>query len=273
MKKKIYESYCSMTQWVKRQIRNPRKRLVLEAIAVAAIIIAIISMITSGKKVNTEGIKEGVSYIKSLEKKDTSEIEQEIKEIKRAERKAALESGEINVWAQFNDSVILGDSRAVGFEVFDCVDDSRVFADAGATIRKIPEYIDGIKAVNPSSIILCFGINDMSIGLWPTCEEYITEYDQMIQKLQEALPDATVYVNSIIPATDPAFQKSEKWREIPDWNEQLKAHFEETGVPFIDITEEVEEHKDLYDVDGIHMRKEFYLYWGNAIIMEVTENE
>ena len=115
MKKKIYESYCSMTQWVKRQIRNPRKRLVLEAIAVAAIIIAIISMITSGKKVNTEGIKEGVSYIKSLEKKDTSEIEQEIKEIKRAERKAALESGEINVWAQFNDSVILGDSRAVGF--------------------------------------------------------------------------------------------------------------------------------------------------------------
>ena len=119
-------------------------------------------------------------------------------------------------------------------------------ADAGATIRKIPEYIDGIKAVNPSSIILCFGINDLSIGLWPTCEEYITEYDQMIQKLQEALPDATVYVNSIIPATDPAFQKSEKWREIPDWNEQLKAHFEETGVPFIDITEEAEEHKDLY---------------------------
>ncbi len=390
MKKKLYQTYRSMTRWVKRQIRNPRKRLVLEAVAVAAIIIAIISLVTSGKKVNTEGIKEGVSYIKSLEKKDTSEIEQEIKEIKRAERKAALESGEINVWAQFNDSVILGDSRAVGFEVFDCVDDSRVFADAGATIRKIPEYsgkkvntegikegvsyikslekkdtseieqeikeikraerkaalesgeinvwaqfndsvilgdsravgfevfdcvddsrvfadagatirkipeyIDGIKAVNPSSIILCF--NDLSIGLWPTCEEYITEYDQMIQKLQEALPDATVYVNSIIPATDPAFQKSEKWREIPDWNEQLKAHFEETGVqksekwreipdwneqlkahfeetgvPFIDITEEVEEHKDLYDVDGIHMRKEFYLYWGNAIIMEVTENE
>ena len=97
MKKKIYESYCSMTQWVKRQIRNPRKRLVLEAVAVAAIIIAIISLVTSGKKVNTEGIKEGVSYIKSLEKKDTSEIEQEIKEIKRAERKAALESGEIDM--------------------------------------------------------------------------------------------------------------------------------------------------------------------------------
>ena len=55
MKKKIYESYCSMTQWVKRQIRNPRKRLVLEAVAVAAIIIAIISLVTSGKKVNTEG--------------------------------------------------------------------------------------------------------------------------------------------------------------------------------------------------------------------------
>ena len=74
MKKKIYESYCSMTQWVKRQIRNPRKRLVLEAVAVAAIIIAIISLVTSGKKVNTEGIKEGVSWKRRIPAKSNKKL-------------------------------------------------------------------------------------------------------------------------------------------------------------------------------------------------------
>lgn len=273
MKNKLYHSYRSMVRWVRRQLRNPRKRLILEAIAVTAIIIAIISMITSGRKVNTDGIKDGVAYIKSLEKKDTTEIEQEIKEIERSERKAALESGEINVWQQFNDSVILGDSRAVGFEVYKCVDESRVFADAGATIRKIPEYIEGVKNINPSTIILCFGLNDISIGIWSTCEDYIAELDDMIKQLEDAVPGATVFVNSIIPATDPAFQKSEKWRNIPDWNEEIKAHCKEADIPYVDVTETVEENKNLYDVDGIHMRKDFYEKWAITIITEVTEYE
>lgn len=87
MKKKLYQTYRSMTRWVKRQIRNPRKRLVLEAVAVAAIIIAIISLVTSGKKVNTEGIKEGVSYIKSLEKRIPVKLNRKSKKLKELREK------------------------------------------------------------------------------------------------------------------------------------------------------------------------------------------
>ena len=104
-------------------------------------------------------------------------------------------------------------------------------------------------------------------------EDYIAEQDQIIANLQEALPNTTIYVNSIIPATDPAFDRSEKWRDIPDWNDAIRQHCEEASIPYIDITDAVEEHSDLYDVDGIHMQKAFYEYWAIDMITEVTENE
>ena len=263
----------SIMRQIKRQLRNPRKRLLIEIIAAIAGISLIISLIVSDKKTPTEDLKDGVAYIKTLEKKDISETEQTIKEIKRKERKEALESGEQDVWKYFNDSVVLGDSRAVGFEYHGFIPEDRVFAEGGATIRNIPDYIDGIKKVNPSSIILCFGLNDISIGYWKTSEEYIEELDKMLALLHEELPDATVFVNSTIPAIDPAFEKSEKWRDIPDWNKDVKAHCKEEKIPYIDISDLMKEHKNLYDTDGIHVKKEFYPYWAIAIITEVTENE
>nr|WP_317361870.1 GDSL-type esterase/lipase family protein [uncultured Blautia sp.] len=263
----------SIMRQIKRQLRNPRKRLLVEAIAAIAVISLIISLIVSDKKTPSKDLKDGVAYIKSLEKKDFSKTEETIKEIKRKERKEALESGEQDVWKYFNDSVVLGDSRAVGFEYHGFIPEDRVFAEGGATIRNIPDYIDGIKKVNPSSIILCFGLNDISIGYWKTSEEYIEELDKMLALLHEELPDATVFVNSTIPAIDPAFEKSEKWRDIPDWNKDVKAHCKEEKIPYIDISDLMKEHKNLYDTDGIHVKKEFYPYWAIAIITEVTENE
>lgn len=273
MKNKQGFSSYSILQRIRIQLQNPRKRLFVEAIAVVAGISIIISLLISDKKPSTTDLKDGINYIKSLEKADISETEQQIKEIKRTERKAALESGEQDVWKYFNDSVILGDSRAVGFEYHGFVDENKVFAEGGATIRNIPDYIEDIKKINPSSIILCFGLNDISIGYWKTSEEYIQELDEMRKLLLDSIPNATVFVNSIIPAVDPAFEKSEKWRNIPDWNTAIKAHCEEESVPYIDISGVIEEHKDLYDIDGIHMKKEFYPFWAIAMIMEVTENE
>lgn len=95
----------------------------------------------------------------------------------------------------------------------------------------------------------------------------------MLALLHKKLPDATVFVNSTIPAIDPAFKQSEKWRDIPDWNKDVKTHCEEEKIPYIDVSDVMEEHKDLYDIDGIHVKKEFYPYWAIAIITEVTENE
>lgn len=271
--KNLGDKIHSLILQIKTSISPNRIRLVIETMAICFVFFLIIFLITSNRKITNEDLKEGISYIKSLEKKDYTQTEQKVKEIKRIERKKALESGNIDVWKQFNDAVILGDSRVVGFEFYKFIEESRIFADSGATIQKTSEYLEDIKTVNPSTIILSFGLNDIVVGFTPTCEDFLSELDETIKILHESLPNATVYVNSIIPVMDIAFETSEKWRDVPEWNQKIQAHCKESNIPYIDITETVNENKNLYDVDGVHMRKEFYQKWAITIITEVTENE
>lgn len=273
MSDKFFYILRKFLRFLKRQFRNPRKRLAIELLAVVLIIGIVIFIALSGRNIPTDDLEKGISYITALEEQDTSETETQIKAIEKEERKAALENGDLDVWQQFTDSAILGDSRAVGFSYHGFVEDSRVMAEGGATIRDISKYTEQLKLLNPSSVFLCFGLNDVSIGYWDNVNDYITEQDQILGELQEELPDAVIYVNSIIPAIDPAFERSEKWRDIPDWNQEIKVHCEEKNIPYIDITDTVEEYKDLYDPDGIHMKKEFYQYWAIDMIAEVSEYE
>ena len=272
-RRKKYPLPRRILRFLKRQFRNPRKRLLAELAAVVVIIGIVIFIALSGQNIATDDIKDGRAYIEGLEATDTASVEEQVKELRKEERKAALESGDMDVWSQFTDIAILGDSRAVGFYSYNLVDQSRVFATGGATIRDIEQYTDQLAALNPSSIIFCYGLNDISIGYWDNVDDYIAEQDQIIADLQAAMPNTTIYINSIIPATDPAFERSEKWRDIPDWNDAIRKHCQENNIPYIDITEDVEAHEDLYDVDGIHMQKAFYEYWAIDMITEVTENE
>lgn len=248
---------------------------ILAAAASAVVIIAVIIFVLSGSKqeVQADDLKAGLSYLEELENTDTSIVENQIKEIKKQERKAVLESGEIDVWQQFGDIVLMGDSRTIGFSNLELIESQRVIAQGGATIRDIPNYMDQLVNLNPSVVVFSYGLNDISIGHWDTVEEYISELDQRIEEVEGAVSNCTVFVNSIIPAIDPAFERSEKWRKIPDWNVSIKQHCEEQGIPYIEITDTVNEHADLYDGDGIHMHPDFYPFWAVDIITEVTDYE
>ena len=170
--------------------------------------------------------------------------------------------------AYLDDSyVILGDSRAVGFYYFDFLEKSRVLADGGNTIRDVAAHMDDIRALQPDYVYLCYGLNDISIGYWDTKEEYVAELLQVVADLKEALPGVTVVVSSILPAQDPAFEKSSKWRNIPEWSEAVGAACAENGIPFADNTEICQTYADLWQPDGIHVRPEFYPYWAANLIL------
>ena len=257
-----------------RNVRRGERIIASLAVAVALIIIiAVIVIVKHGSTEADEDLESGISYIQALENKDVSEVENAVKALKKAEKKAAFENGEIDVWQQFDDTVIMGDSRAVGFYVYEFLEQRRVLAAGGDTIRNITDNIEALKNLNPGNIILCYGLNDISIGYWNTAEEYLAEMDQMIALLHENLPNAVVYVNSIIPAIDPAFSRAPIWRNIPDWNVEIKKHCEENNVPYIDLTDTLAAHPGLYNEDGIHVPREFYQYWAIDIVTEVNENE
>ena len=150
---------------------------------------------------------------------------------------------------------------------FDFLEKSRVLADGGNTIRDVAAHMDDIRALQPDYVYLCYGLNDISIGYWDTKEEYVAELLQVVADLKEALPGVTVVVSSILPAQDPAFEKSSKWRNIPEWSEAVGAACAENGIPFADNTEICQTYADLWQPDGIHVRPEFYPYWAANLIL------
>ena len=87
--------------------------------------------------------------------------------------------------------------------------------------------------------------------------------------LKKELPDTQIIINSIFPAQDPAFERASAWKKIPEYNEAVKAWCEEKQYAYVDNTDVYEAYKDLYDVDGIHFKKDFYQYWAVNMLGEV----
>ena len=110
----------------------------------------------------------------------------------------------------------------------------------------------------------------------PVMEEadiLIAMNEPSLDYLEFCKPDAKVFVNSIIPAIDPAFERGPAWRSIPEYNAAVKAYCAENGVSYIDITQLCADNQSLYQADGVHMMSEFYPKWAIEMISEVYADD
>ena len=251
--------------------------LVLVVLVLVLILLAVRCGASKTPDEETGGsVSAGTAYLTSLEQRDPGEVDQILKEQRvqeieqlREERLQQLESGELSVWSLFEDYVLLGDSRAVGFYFYEFLPENRVLAEAGATILHLQEQIPTLQEINPSSIFLCYGLNDVSIGIWTTPEEYTAQFSEILAELHTALPDAQVYISSILPARDPAFDTASVWREIPTYSAAVGEMCESIDYcHFVDCDSLAEAYADLWDIDGIHVQRDFYPHWAAALITE-----
>lgn len=247
--------------------------ILIAAVLVVCVLVLILAIVKQKNKDQTENalVQKGVNYLKGLENGDVTEISAEISSIKKAKWKALLESDESAVWSAFNDAVVLGDSRAVGFYYWEFIPEERVMAKGGGMITDVPEYLDKLKTLQPEEVFLCFGLNDIGIGTWPVAEDYAQVYSENVELLMEALPNAKIYVNSTLPAVGVGLNADPDYPRIGEYNEALQAMCEEKGYNYIDNTEVAKEHEDLYQEDGLHVQKEFYIYWATNMIAEVFD--
>lgn len=261
--------------------RKPSIPLPVIVIAAAVVILAVVLIVALGGKSDKDKVSpevaDGIAFLESLEEKDPAVVQQVRKDIfqreldaRREELITQLTDGTIDPFSLFKDYVIMGDSRAVGFWYFDYLDKDRVLADGGHTIRNITAQMDDLVALNPSCVFLCYGLNDTSIGYWDTAEEYVTEYVQVVQQVQEKLPEAKIIVSSILPARDPAFERASAWYNIPDWSAALEQACAENDIIFVNCDRLAEEYPEYWDPDGIHLRPAFYPYWSALLIYPVV---
>lgn len=249
----------------------------------AMLLLVLLAILFSRGRVKKKTVETaaGLEYIAQQAQKDPAEVDRVIRKQEndalrlQAENDPegalndALEADDDSVWAMFKDYVVLGDSRAVGFSYYNFLDDSRVIADGGNTIRNIPDALDTVKMLNPAYIYLCYGLNDtgMSKYYWETADDYGKELDERITQLQAAVPGVTVVVNSILPATEAAMVDNPAWRKIPAFSEAARKTCEKKGVPFVDNDALAAEYMStLWSDDGVHLASAFYPMWAKNMI-------
>lgn len=221
---------------------------------------------------NAAAISQGVSYLQGLEAQDPDTVDNVLKQQRlqhlqemRDERMRQLESGEISVWSLFEDYVLLGDSRAVGFSFYGFLPEERVIAESGATVLHLEEHIPDIVALNPSNIFLCYGLNDIMLGTWPTPSDYVTKYTSVINEIHEQLPDANIYISSILPAPGSGIQS-----QLSDYNQALDEMCSSLSrCYFVDNGDISSQYEGLWESDGIHVMSDFYPHWANNLITAV----
>lgn len=168
------------------------------------------------------------------------------------------------MFAGYKDSVLVGDSRVVGFSNYGFVPGNQVFAVAGGTLEDISEWVDGIGQMKPKYIYISFGVNDMGLEIGKDKGEngYGQVLKEQVGKLLEVSPNSKIIVNSIINATPAAVEKSPAWAQVDNYNAQLKEACEEMGWYYVDNSALSNGGTaPIYQPDGVHFLENFYYEW------------
>lgn len=110
----------------------------------------------------------------------------------------------------------------------------------GDTLTDMEQRIDTLKAVSPSKIFILGGINGLNKF---TVNKEIEEYDRLLTKIKLEVPDATLYVQSVLPISKPYINKVRNNDVVIEFNKKLLELCNSYDIEYIDIF-------SLYYVDG-----------------------
>lgn len=174
----------------------------------------------------------------------------------------------------FADAVFIGDSRTVGMMTYSGVK-SHFYAKVSLNIFSVlhtrflvpPEGGDNLLTVLEalekypvfSKVYICFGVNEL--GYNPT--SFINAYEYFLDQVMQRLPNATIYIQSIIPVTKEAAAKSKYGvtnEAIVRNNALLLDLAKKKGVYYVNVYEIFAGEDGALDPslssDGIHLGKE-----------------
>lgn len=172
------------------------------------------------------------------------------------------------------DIVFLGDSRIVGMADYGLIPKENTFAEVGINhidfMRK--EFTDSttgitgtfdeiLKARNPKKVYIALGVN--GIGFIES-DEFLTTFQELIEKTKASAPDATIIVQSILPVENKEFSnKNLNNANIKSMNEKMAKLAQDESVHFIDPSVMIEAEGGGLDEnynsgDGLHFNEAGY---------------
>lgn len=239
---------------------------ILAGILLAVGVIAAIAVVTFRNAFHDSGeipYEKNRKKIAALEEADISAAEEALRLLEE-EKKEESSAGDIRdipaLRRAFSNAVILGDSFAESIVEYGYLDVDVVLFQRGMSVGQTDEMIEKAVSLNPSEAFFVFGANDLEI-----CEgdsgKFIKAYEEQIDKLKAGLPEVKIYINSILPITEEAVKETPSLGDYPAFNQALEEMCREKGYTYIDTGFLVEDKKDIYEPDGIHVTNSYYPEW------------
>lgn len=246
------------------------------AIVITMAVVFICTFSAKSKAPQSEMSSQGEAVIRKMEQIPFAPIEEKIFEMEKQEINRQLLEDPSRIFQTLSDinTVILGDSRVVGFMAYGYMDPSRIMAGTSWSIMEMPALFPQVEQMNPRFVIVAFGINEMGHQLdepvyFSTDEMYIEALSYYMNQLRSVVPNAKIYFNSILPANEVGLSISPGFGIIPRRNQAIKEFCEREGYGYIDVEEIANEHPELYIEDGVHFFSEFYPLWGSQILNQI----
>lgn len=260
-----------------KRLKNPKVIFCLAAAAVLSCAAVLLVVLNTNHPVTISSVSQaGIENIKVMEAVPIAPIEEDIFQRQRQEIVRKLMENPERIFQTLADinTVIIGDSRVVGFSAYNCMDGSRILAGTSWSIMELPAVFDTVQAINPRFIVVAFGVNEIGQQLdtpvyFNTNESYVNALDYYLGLLREYAPNSKIYYSSILPASKAALTVMSGFSIIPERNKAIQSFCEEKGYGFIDTESIAKEHQEMYREDGIHFTADFYPLWGGAILNEI----
>lgn len=192
-------------------------------------------------------IRESEESLSSLEKK----LELQRKQGGAEEGSTASRSAAV----RFLPTLFVGDEAARGFTLSSVIYPVNVFAVNKATPSYMAKEVEAIKALDSLYIFLAFrmvGIADAVL----TPEAMQEQYKELIEGLQESMPDTKICIVSLQPVSEKKAKEQYIYSNTSQYNEKLAALAEQLQLPYVDLTGIVSGGS--FESDGMTMTPDFY---------------
>ena len=179
----------------------------------------------------------------------------------------------------FADAVFIGDSRTDGFRIFSGLEQGDYIVKTGLSVFKIADeriktdegkftVTEALERKEYSKIYVCLGLNELGMR---NDQGYYDHYADLIDLIRAARPEATIYVQLLVPVNEQKRAESGVAEyvnnaQIDVYNGLLVQLAQEKHVFLTDpaqVIVEEETGQPAYDevADGVHFRKEPYQRW------------
>lgn len=177
----------------------------------------------------------------------------------------------------FSDACFIGDSRTLGLGLNCDKAKADFYASQGLNISSaltdqvielqngnMGTVLEAVAQKEYKRIFVMFGINELG---WPYPENFVEKYEELIEGIKAAQPNASIYVQSILPVAASAVNNDAVFtnENINAFNAYVEQAANETGVNYLDINGYFKDNSGMLPedaaADGIHFVRAYCLKW------------